>query len=341
LETSEKYIKRCFELAQNGMGQVAPNPLVGAVIVYNDKIIGEGYHRKYGEPHAEVNAIDSVLDKSLLKDATLYVNLEPCCHEGKTPACTDLILKSNIPRVCIAALDPNPIVAGNGLRILEESGLSVEVGILENDALGLNRRFYTFYQKKRPYVILKWAQSKDGFIGKINKKIQISNVQSQYLSHVWRSEEAAIMVGTQTAKVDNPQLDVRLIMGNNPIRIVLDRTLKLHYNLNLFDQTTPTIVFTEKSKKSIKNIEYINIDFSKDVILEMINILYEKNIQSIIVEGGTLLLNSFIRSNLWDEARVFIAENNLGSGIIAPKIKNVLFAEEQIGDDKLTVYKNE
>jgi len=342
------YMQRCIELARNGLGNVAPNPMVGCVIVSNGKIIGEGYHRKYGEAHAEVNAISSVKDKENLKTATLYVNLEPCCYHGKTPPCTDLIIRHKIPKVVIGCTDPAPKVSGKGIEQLKGAGCKVTHGILERECKELNRRFFTFNEKKRPYIMLKWAQTMDGFIAQqppsnsparaggellhtrpptlfgeraeAQNSNRISNELSHTLVHKWRSEEQAIMVGTNTAHIDNPQLDVREWSGKDPLRIVLDKTLRLSKGLYLFDRSIPTIVFTSCKIKSEKNLEYVNIDFKKNIIPQILEELYRREIQSIIIEGGTQLLHSFIKNEMWDEMRIFIGNKKFGNGINAPEL---------------------
>ena len=381
---------RSIELARNGLGKVAPNPMVGCVIVSNDKIIGEGYHRQYGEAHAEVNAINSVKDKENLKTATLYVNLEPCAHHGKTPPCTDLILKHKIPKIIIGCVDGSK-VSGKGIEKLKRAGCNVITGILENEARALNERFFTFYEKKRPYIILKWAQTMDGFItnGK-GEPNRISNELSHTLVHKWRSEEGAIMVGTNTAHLDNPQLNVREWSGKNPLRVVPDRTLRLSKNLHLFDKSTPTVVFTsfnekatqEKAKlhppsfdfsqdtppdcrqarlqgglKYEKNLEYVNINFKKNIIPQILEELYKREIQSIIIEGGSQLLHSFLKNDSWDEMRVFISNKIFGNGIKAPELpsmppiqdaqevlpyknSNLEFKKEDIAGDELLIFSN-
>ena len=339
-------MKRCLELAEKGFGKVAPNPMVGCVIVHNNKVIGEGYHQKFGDAHAEVNAINSVRDKSLLKNSTLYVNLEPCSHFGKTQPCADLIIRYKIKYVVIGSMDTNPLVSGKGIYKIASSRSDVKVGVLENECKKLNKRFYTFHEKKRPYIILKWAQTKDNFFGIINLKTQISRHKSQKLVHKWRSEEQAIMVGTNTALIDNPQLTVRKIKGNNPLRGVIDEDLKIPSRFHLLDGSVPTIVFTGKTKSSKKNIEYVVIDFKKNVLKQIMNELYQRQIQSLIVEGGAKLLNSFISENLWDEARVITSNKKLnelskkGNGVEAPKIIIQNISKEKIGSDELQVYRN-
>lgn len=340
----EKYMQRCLQLAANGLGSVSPNPMVGCVVVHNNMIIGEGYHVNYGEAHAEVNAINSVKDKALLKDAKLYVSLEPCSHYGKTPPCSDLIIESGIKNVVIASGDTNPLVAGNGIEKLKRAGVEVITGVLEKEARELNKRFFTFHEQKRPYIILKWAQTADGFIDKNRTDntvpaLQISNEHSKRLLHKWRSEEQAIMVGTNTARLDNPRIDVRLVSGKNPLRIVLDKNLELAKNLNLFDGSQPTLVFTSRKKDTKNNTTYITIDFEKDVLQQMMNVLFEKQIQSVIVEGGSKLLQSFIDKNLWDEARVFISETFIGDGLAAPKLNAEPASIAAIESDKLYLFR--
>ena len=329
-----------------GMGNVAPNPMVGCVIVHNNKIIGEGYHIKYGGPHAEVNAINSVKDKELLKDSTLYVNLEPCAHYGKTPPCTDLILEYNIPNVIISHLDCYSEVAGKGARKLRKAGVNVMLGTKARLSRELNKRFYTFHEKKRPYIILKWAQTIDGFIdlkrdrNKAEGAAWITNEYSDILVHKWRSEEDSIIVGSNTAFNDNPQLNVRHYYGRNLTRIVIDRELRLPVNLNLFDDTQPTIVLTEKDKNDTDNTKYVKIDFTKEICSQIIEVLYKRRIQSIIVEGGKTLLESFINAGLWDEARVFTCNCLFGEGMESPKISHNLIYTENIAGDTLLIYRN-
>ena len=347
MNTQEAYMKRCLQLAAKGMGSVAPNPMVGCVIVYQDKIIGEGYHQKYGEAHAEVNAINAVEDKELLKNVTLYVNLEPCSHYGKTPPCADLIIEHKIPYVIIGSIDTNSLVAGKGIEKLAKAGTDVKIGVLEKECKELNKRFFTFYDKKRPYIILKWAQTKNGFIDNkrtednIGNALQITNRESKILVHKWRSEEQAIMVGTNTTLLDNPQLTVREVNGKNPLRITIDKWLRIPKSYHLFDKSTPTLVFTAIDMLSENNLEYVKIDFDKDVIMQISNELYKRNIQSLIVEGGERLLKSFIESNCWDEARVFISDITIGRGVNAPILNGNPVSKENIKDDKLWIYYKE
>lgn len=349
MDLHQKYMARCLALASHGLGLVAPNPMVGCVIVHNDKIIGEGYHHEYGGPHAEVVAINSVKDRSLLKEATLYVNLEPCFHHGKTPPCSDLIIESQIPKVVIGSIDPNELVGGKGKQKLEASGVEVISGLMEKDCLELNRRFFTFHQEKRPYIILKWAQSSDGFIDHIRDEettgaATISNLTSRTLVHKWRSEEQAIKVGTNTIILDDPQLTTRLWKGKNPLRVVLDRQNRLDDSLRVFDGSAPTLVFTDSSNKNevnpTTNLDYVFVDEDENIFDSICRTLYEREIQSVIVEGGSMLLNSHITQGLWDEARVFVSPQMLGSGISAPRIETKPISQEDIAGDKLYFYKN-
>lgn len=333
-------MQRCLALARKGFGHVAPNPMAGCVIVYKGKVIGEGFHRKYGSAHAEVNAINAVRDKSLIKHATLYVNLEPCSHFGKTPPCADLIVSSGIQYVVVGAIDPNPLVQGRGLKKLVSAGCDVKLGILENECRELNRRFYTFYEKKRPYVILKWAETSDRYIGVSGARYQVSGEKATQRVHQWRSQEQAIMVGTNTALEDNPRLTVRKLKGQNPLRIFIDRQLIVPQGHHLLDGKVPTVVFTQM-KNSVKgNLEYVSLDFEKDVLKQVLAALFKRKIQSVIVEGGAKLLNSFIEQGLWDEARVLSAKKkSLGNhkGIRAPKISGATVSKKKIGSDELSV----
>lgn len=345
MKTHEKYIRRCIELAKNGLGTTYPNPLVGSVIVYEDKIIGEGWHKKAGEPHAEVNAVNSVKDKSVLKKATIYVSLEPCSHYGKTPPCCDLIIKNKIPNVVIGTVDPNVKVAGNGIKKLMEAGIHVTVGILEKECCELNKRFFTFHEKKRPYIILKWAESQDGFIApkeKSEKKpVWITNQYSRQLVHKWRTEEQAILVGTQTAIDDNPKLNARDWFGNNPIRVVLDLNNRIPQDNYLFDNQVKTILFS-KSKRSVEkeNCIFEHIDFEQNLAAQIMQSLYQHQIQSIIVEGGRQTLQTFIDANLWDEARIFFGNVAFKHGTRAPNLAKNQFKKQSIDNDELTLSRN-
>lgn len=339
MTTDEKYIRRCIELASNGLCNAAPNPMVGAVIVHNGKIIGEGYHAKCGEGHAEVNAIRSVKDEILLKEATIYVSLEPCSHYGKTPPCADLIISKGIPRVVVGCIDPFSQVSGRGIRKLREAGIDVTVGVLEEECKNLIRRFVTFNTQKRPYITLKWAESADGYID-INREngspvVLSTPVTSMYV-HKQRAEHKAILVGRRTALLDNPSLTTRNWYGKNPLRLVIDRNLTLPAELKLFDHSTPTMVFTEKQKNSEDNLEYVALDFSKDILPQICTVLYDRKIQSLLVEGGTTLLQSFIDSELWDEIFVEHSEKVLYEGVKSPIIpKGTIF--KTVFRDKICV----
>ena len=345
MKINEKYIRRCIELARNGLGTTYPNPLVGSVIVYDGKIIGEGWHKKSGESHAEVNAVKAVKDKSLLKKATIYVSLEPCSHFGKTPPCCDLIIKNNIPNVVIGTVDPNVKVAGNGIKKLIEAGIHVTVGVLEEECNALNKRFFTFHKKKRPFIVLKWAESQDGFIApteKLEKKpVWITNQYSRQLVHKWRTEEQAILVGTQTAIDDNPKLNARDWSGKNPTRLVIDQNNRIEKNNHIFDNQAVTIVFS-KSIDTIKkeNTIFEILDFEKNIAEQIVQILYQHQIQSVIIEGGRQTLQTFIDANLWDEARVFVGSIKFKEGTQAPTLAKNQFKKQSIGTDELTQTKN-
>jgi diaminohydroxyphosphoribosylaminopyrimidine deaminase / 5-amino-6-(5-phosphoribosylamino)uracil reductase len=327
--TREIYMRRCMDLALSGLGQTAPNPMVGSVIVYNNRIIGEGFHHKCGEPHAEVNAVNSVPDKSLLPHSTLYVNLEPCSHTGKTPPCADMIIRMGIPEVVIGTQDPNPLVSGNGIEKLKQAGIKVVSGVLEKECLELNRRFITFHTAHRPYIILKWAQTRDGFIDVIredtgNPQVNwISNEISRMLVHKWRSEEQSILIGTKTALMDNPQLNVRHWPGKSPVRLVIDKKLVLPKSLHLFDETSTTYIFNEIKEDSGNNTHYVKMNSDGSFLDGILQFLYKKDIQSVLVEGGRTLLESFIRESLWDEARVFTGDKYFGAGMPAPDINDL------------------
>lgn len=320
-----KYMARCLQLASYGAGYVAPNPMVGAVIVCDNKIIGEGYHRQYGGPHAEPNAINSVKDNSLLARSTMYVSLEPCSHYGKTPPCADRIISANIPRVVVGTLDPNPKVAGRGISKMREAGIEVVTGVMDEECRRLNKRFFTFQEEKRPYVTLKWAQTCDGFIDHARTSaatppLQISNRLTRLLTHKLRTGNQAIMVGTNTALLDNPTLTARYWSGNNPVRIVLDRERRIPGDYHLFDGSVRTIVFTEKEQPGRENIEYIQIPFDDNLADHLLRYLYEQNINSVLIEGGASLLNSFIRKNIWDEVRIEVSPLKAEAGITAPQL---------------------
>lgn len=323
MTNDEKYIRRCIQLARNGFCNTAPNPTVGAVIVRKGRIIGEGYHVRCGEGHAEVNAIASVKDESLLKDATIYVSLEPCSHYGKTPPCADLIIRKGIPRVVIGCMDPFPLVSGRGIRKLEDAGIDVKVGVLEEECKNLIRRFITFNVKQRPYITLKWAESSDGFIDILReggRPMILSTPVSSVYVHKQRAENQAILVGRRTALLDNPSLTVRHWYGRNPLRLVIDRELALPRTLNLFDGTVPTLVFAGKRKPDTRNVTYVVIDFGRDVLSQILRILHERKIQTLLVEGGCCLLQSFLDAGLWDEIYIEHATFPLHQGVEAPHV---------------------
>jgi len=340
---------RCIQLAKNGLGTTYPNPLVGSVIVHNDKIIGEGWHYRAGQPHAEVNAIASVASNSnLLKDATIYVSLEPCSHFGKTPPCSDLIISKGIKKVVIGSTDPNPQVAGRGIKTLQDAGCEVISRVLEQECNLLNKRFFTFHSNKRPYIFLKWAQTANGFVAPIResrietKPVWITNKFSRQVVHKMRSEEMAILVGTKTVIDDNPSLTVRDWTGNSPTRVVIDRELKLPSQCSVLDGSVKTYVFTAKNKTASKNeTQYIQINFSKEIATQICDVLYEKGIQSLIVEGGPKTLQTFINANLWDESLVFSGHGNFKEGVSAPVFNGVLISEEKLKDDNLQRFKNQ
>lgn len=334
----EKYMQRCLTLAQKAFGNTYPNPMVGCVVVHNGEIIGEGYHHKAGEPHAEVNAIKSVENEEILQRSTLYVSLEPCSHYGKTPPCADLIIAKKIPHVVVGCVDSFSKVQGKGIEKLRNAGVCVDVGVLENEARFLNRRFFTFNEKHRPYIILKWAQTADKYIDKLpkakssQKGVRITDEACQTLVHQWRSEEQAILVGTNTAVNDNPSLTTRLIEGKNPLRIAWDLHDRIPENSCLKDRKTPTIIFTANaSNVSVENLEYV-VASPETLVSQTLEVLYQKGIQSLIVEGGTKTLQTFIDQNLWDEARIFTTTETFGEGIAAPKCLGIPSQEQLVGN---------
>lgn len=320
----EKYIARCIQLAKNACCNAAPNPMVGAVIVHNGIIIGEGYHIRCGEPHAEVNAIRSVKNESLLKEATIYVSLEPCSHYGKTPPCADLIIEKGIPEVVIGCMDPFSMVAGRGIEKLRKAGIKVTVGVLEKECQQLIRRFITFNTQKRPYITLKWAESADGFIDKNREggnPVLLSTPLTSMVVHKRRAEHDAILVGRKTALLDNPSLTTRNWFGKGPIRLVIDKDLTLPKDLCLFDGKIRTIIFTQKAPaENHPSVEYIRLDFTQNILPQIMEVLYNLKVQSLLVEGGSILLQSFIDEDLWDEAYIETSPIYLNEGIRAPKI---------------------
>jgi diaminohydroxyphosphoribosylaminopyrimidine deaminase/5-amino-6-(5-phosphoribosylamino)uracil reductase len=357
-----------LQLAKQGAAKVAPNPMVGCLVVNNNTIVGQGFHEQHGGPHAEVNAIANIEDKTVLKNSTLYVTLEPCAHFGKTPPCADFIIAHHIPKVVIACVDTFSEVSGKGIDRLKAAGITVTVGVLEKQAQELNKTFFTFHTKKRPYIILKWAETKDGFIdierpeiansGEENvkqyfpkkeplrslnsKEIDnwITTPESKKLVHFWRSETQAIMVGTNTAFNDNPQLTVRETDGENPLRVVLDLNLRLPKTLHLFDQSVPTIVLNYQKNETLNNLEFIQLDARKELATEILKVLYLRDIQSLIIEGGAQLLRTFITQNIWDEARVFTGKKEFKTGLEAPQLNKEPKYTRQIDTDSLSTYFN-
>ncbi len=340
----EKFMNRCLQLAQKGKGKVAPNPLVGAVIVHNGKIIGEGFHQKYGEPHAEVNAINSVTNKTLLPQSTIYVSLEPCAHFGKTPPCADLIINNKITNVVIGMQDPFAKVNGLGIKKMKQAGCHVKVGVLKSKCMELNKEFIVYHTQKRPFVILKWAKTLDGFIDVTRKPENtqqpnwITNEVCRSLVHKWRSEVKAIMVGTNTVKMDNPELNVRSWAGESPLRIVIDKNLSLSSSLKIFNNMYSTLVLNQFESKTADNTEFYKIGFGKNFISDLLRLLYKRGISSLFIEGGQALLNSFITEGCWDEARVFTGNKYFKKGVESPRIDGKIVAQEKLRDNILTVF---
>ena len=338
MHLDEDFMMRCIKLALLGKGFVAPNPLVGAVIVHNDKIIGEGYHQRFGEAHAEVNAINSVKDKSLLKNATIYISLEPCSHFGKTPPCSDLIEHHKFKRVVIGCKDANSEVNGSGIKKLQEAIAEVSVGILEKECRKLNHHFFTFHEKKRPYVFLKWAQTAKGFLDDNGKSALISSTDTQTLVHTWRMNHQAILVGRRTVENDDPSLTVRAVKGPNPVRIVIDPSLKLPEGKMIFNKESDTIILNTKKNAIHQNISYVQLN--KIDAPSILNVLYSLHIQSVLIEGGGKTLQSFIDSGLWDEAKVIIGKNEFQNGTAAPKLNNDNLTSETFFSDTINCYTN-
>ena len=338
--TDEIYIKRCMEPAEKAKGKTYPNPLVGSVIVCNGKIIGEGFHKKAGENHAEINAINSVKDKSLIPESTIYVSLEPCSHFGKTPPCAEKIVELGFKKVVIGAMDSHDKVNGKGKKIITNAGIEVVSGILEKECRELNKRFFTFHEKKRPFIILKWAESADGFMDKNFETYQISNSLSKQLVHKMRSEEHAILVGKNTALADNPSLTVREIEGRNPIRILIDSNLEVPQNFNIYNNEAETIIFNSIKNREEKNLKFIKIE-KENTLNQSLEKLYELQIQSVIIEGGRFTLQQFINKNLWDEVVVFKNPDLfLESGTKAPEFAvNSEKTEIRLRDNSVLCYK--
>lgn len=346
MNIDQKYMQRCLELAHNGLGNTYTNPMVGSVIVYDNKIIGEGFHHKAGQPHAEVNAINSVKDKDLLKNSTLYVNLEPCSHYGKTPPCSLLIIQMQIPRVVIGCTDSFSEVSGRGIKMLMEAGVDVKVGVLEKESRELNKRFFVFHEKKRPYIILKWAETRDGFIDLDREEADhgqptwITNDIARVLVHKWRREEQAILVGTNTAIKDNPSLNVRDWSGNDPMRILIDRELKVPETHSLFNGQIETHIFTQMRRENRENVFYHLADFDTNLEEQILDVLYGLNIQSLIIEGGRIVLQNFLDKGLWDEVRRFVGDTFFVKGVLAPECKESPSHEDSIGNSSLYIYRN-
>ena len=341
----EFYMRRCIELAKCGFGTASPNPMVGAVIVCDGKIIGEGWHRRCGEAHAEVNAVNSVADKSLLKKSTIYVSLEPCAHVGRTPACADMLIREGIPNVVVGSIDPFEKVAGRGIEKLRNAGVDVKVGVLKNECDWLNRRFFTYHTKRRPYIILKWAQTADAFIDNLRSDskqppLKITSEHFNRLVHKWRTEEDAILVGTRTVQLDNPQLTARLWSGRNPVRVCIDRELKLPISSRIFSTQAKTIIINASKESVENNLIYSKVDFCENIVPQMLDVLYRNEIQSVIVEGGTRTIKSFISLGLWDEARVFTGNESIAGGVKAPYFPYSSVRRETNGGISLDYYYN-
>ncbi len=346
-DTDEKYMRRCIELASKAEGFTYPNPMVGAVIVHEGMIIGEGFHLKAGGPHAEVNAINSVKEASLLKESTMYVSLEPCSHYGKTPPCADLLIEKNIPRVVVGTTDTNGKVYGKGIKKLMEAGVDVKVGVLEDECRWINRRFFTFQEKKRPYVILKWAESSDGYID-IDKEASdgrgsywISGDIEKVLVHKWRATEQAILVGGKTVRVDNPRLDVRCWKGKNPLRIVLSGSGNIPDDASIFTAEGETVIFTYNKDKSFNNATKVVMKNDMSPAEQILDYLYERGIQSLIVEGGAETHNLFVKSGLWDEARIFRGNVSFNRGVKAPVVNGKTREEIQFNKTVLRIIEAE
>lgn len=335
----ERYMRRALQLAALGAGHVSPNPMVGCVIVHQNRIIGEGWHQRYGDWHAEVNAVNDVADKSLLPESDVFVTLEPCSHFGKTPPCADLLVKHRVKRVFVCNDDPNPLVAGKGIAKLEAAGIAVQTGILAEEGRALNKRFFTFFEKKRPYITLKWAESADGFIAKNNyEAVQISNALSRRWVHKLRSEEDAIMVGYRTALYDNPQLNTRFWTGKNPVRILIDKDLSLPATHLLLADGQATLCYNDELNEQRNNVTFIKIPHASTQLTAVLADLYQRKIQSLIVEGGSALLQQFIDQGLWDEAQVWKSLVKIQSGIAAPLFNQTPVSQHSVGDNQLRRY---
>jgi len=345
MHNHEVLMERCFLLAELGLGHAAPNPLVGSVIVHEGKIIGEGHHKAFGGPHAEVNAVESVADKEMLKASTIYVNLEPCAHHGKTPPCADLIIRHGIPRVVISNVDPFEKVAGAGIQRLRDAGVEVVTGVLEDRGAEVNRRFFTFHRAQRPYTILKWAQTSDGYIDHLRsadspeKPLKITNEVTNQLVHKWRTQEAAILVGRTTALLDNPQLTVRHWPGKSPLRLLIDPQLELPASRALLSDGLPTWIFNTIKDGVEGSLTYVRINKEENLVHELATKLYQGDIQSVIIEGGAATLQHFIDAGIWDEARVLTGHQRIGSGVAAPQLAATLRSEQTIGTDRIQYFR--
>ncbi|MDB5230047.1 MAG: ribD [Chitinophagaceae bacterium] len=336
-------MQRCLQLAEIGRGNVAPNPMVGAVLVYHDQIIGEGYHQQYGGTHAEVNCFNSVKssDEKLVEASALYVSLEPCAHFGKTPPCADLIIQKKVKKVVVACRDPFEQVNGKGIEKLKAAGIEIVSGVCEEEAQELNKRFFIFHQLKRPYIVLKWAQTNNKVIGLEDKRLLISNDVVNKIVHTWRSDEAAILVGTKTVLTDNPKLNARLATGKNPVRLVIDKALSIPGNFHIYDRLQETVVFNVRNEKNDGCIKYTKLDNQDDWTFLILKWCYENKLQSILVEGGTKLLQSFLDKNIWDEARVITnLSMHAPDGIQAPNLKSEqLITTEQFEDNRIQYFR--
>lgn len=337
------FMRRALDLAALGLGTTRPNPMVGCVVVHEGRIVGEGWHQRHGGPHAEVNALASVKNQALLRQSRVYVTLEPCAHHGKTPPCADLLVARGVPEVVVCNDDPNPLVAGRGLAKLRAAGVQVETGLLAPEGRQLNRRFFTFFEKRRPYLVLKWAESADGFLaGPYFQTVQISGPQAQLLVHKWRTEEQAILVGTRTALHDNPRLSAREWPGPQPLRVVLDKNLSLPPGHHVFDGTQPTLVYTYRQRLALPNLEFVTLPQAPNLLPQVLDDLHARQVQSVLVEGGPTVLNSLLDAGLWDEIRVFRSPKKLGAGVAAPRLGlSGLQRVENVGDDELFWYSAE
>lgn len=344
LEVDKKYLRRAFDLANFGDAKTSPNPKVGAVIVLDDKIIGEGYHIKYGTAHAEVNAVNSVPEHQLklLKDSTIYVSLEPCCIHGKTPPCSDLIIKHQFKRVVVSNLDQTEGVAGKSIKIIRAAGIQVDTGLLEEEGAAISKIRNCYVTQKRPYIVLKWARTTDGFIGEKGEQIWISNAISKRLTHKWRSAIPAILVGTQTALTDQPQLNNRHYYGPSPLRVLIDRQLKVSPSAPIYNESSPSLIFTEaeptENHKKLSNVTFVQCIFGDNLVEKILKVLYERKINTLLVEGGSKTLQNFIDAGMWDEIRVFESSKIIRAGILQPVFSYHKKKKYQLMDNQLFVY---